>query len=39
MYPDNEFFQRDRSQQPPALTPFYKTSVLRSPMLDELRRL
>jgi protocatechuate 3,4-dioxygenase beta subunit len=26
-----EFFQRDRSTQPPALTPNYKTSVARSP--------
>jgi len=26
-----EFFQRDRSQHPPALTPDYKTSVARSP--------
>jgi protocatechuate 3,4-dioxygenase beta subunit len=26
-----EFFQRDRALQPPALTPDYKTSVLRSP--------
>lgn len=26
-----EFFQRDRSVQPPALTPGYKTSVARSP--------
>ena len=33
MNPDNEFFQRDRTQQPPALTPFYKTSVLRSPRI------
>jgi protocatechuate 3,4-dioxygenase beta subunit len=28
-----EFFQRDRSIHPPALTPGYKTSVLRSPRL------
>ena len=28
-----EFFPRDRSQHPPALTPFYKTSVLRSPRI------
>jgi protocatechuate 3,4-dioxygenase beta subunit len=28
-----EFFQRDRTLQPPGLTPFYKTSVLRSPRL------
>ena len=27
----SEFFQRDRSLHPPALTPEYKTSVLRSP--------
>jgi len=26
-----EFFQRDRTVQPPALTPEYKTSVARSP--------
>lgn len=26
-----EFFQRDRTRQPPALTPGYKTSVARSP--------
>ena len=25
------FFQRDRTWHPPALTPNYKTSVLRSP--------
>ena len=31
--PSSEFFQRDRTQQPPALTPGYKTSVLRSPRL------
>ena len=31
MTPQAEFFQRDRSQHPPALTPDYKTSVLRSP--------
>jgi protocatechuate 3,4-dioxygenase beta subunit len=29
----NEFIQRDRSQHPPALTPDYRTSVLRSPRL------
>jgi protocatechuate 3,4-dioxygenase beta subunit len=29
----NEFIQRDRSQHPPALTPDYKTSILRSPRL------
>ncbi len=28
-----EFFQRDRSVQPPSFTPAYKTSVLRSPRL------
>jgi protocatechuate 3,4-dioxygenase beta subunit len=28
---ESEFFQRDRSIHPPALTPEYKTSVLRSP--------
>src|SRR3954453_10850139 len=33
MNSDGEFFQRDRSQQPPALTHFYKTSVLRSPRI------
>jgi protocatechuate 3,4-dioxygenase beta subunit len=27
----SEFFQRDRAWQPPALTPIYKTSTLRSP--------
>jgi protocatechuate 3,4-dioxygenase beta subunit len=31
MNPKSEFFQRDRSLHPPALTPNYKTSVLRSP--------
>ena len=29
----SEFIQRDRSQHPPAFTPDYKTSVLRSPRL------
>lgn len=29
----NEFFQRDRGIHPPALTPNYKTSVLRSPRI------
>ena len=29
----SEFFQRDRRNQPPALTPGYKTSLLRSPRL------
>ncbi len=33
MVPQAEFIQRDRSQHPPALTPDYKTSVLRSPRL------
>jgi protocatechuate 3,4-dioxygenase beta subunit len=33
MTPTDEFIQRDRTQQPPALTAFYKTSVLRSPHL------
>ena len=33
MKPHDEFIQRDRSQHPPALTPNYKTSVLRSPRL------
>jgi protocatechuate 3,4-dioxygenase beta subunit len=33
MSPHDEFIQRDRSQHPPALTPDYKTSVLRSPRL------
>ena len=28
-----EFIQRDRDQHPPALTPVYKTSVLRSPRI------
>ena len=31
-----EFFPRDRTRQPPALTPGYKTSVLRSPRLAML---
>jgi protocatechuate 3,4-dioxygenase beta subunit len=30
-YEDGGFFQRDRSLQPPAYAPGYKTSVLRSP--------
>jgi protocatechuate 3,4-dioxygenase beta subunit len=30
---ESEFFQRDRSIHPPALTPNYKTSVLRSPRI------
>lgn len=29
----HEFIQRDRTVHPPALTPFYKTSVLRSPRI------
>ena len=33
MTPPAEFIQRDCSQHPPALTPDYKTSVLRSPRL------
>ena len=33
-HPDiGEFFQRDRSIHPPAFTPTYKTSVLRSPRI------
>ena len=32
--PAGEFFQRDRGMQPPAHTPVYKTSVLRSPRLS-----
>ena len=28
---DGPYYQRDRSWHPPALTPDYKTSVLRSP--------
>ncbi|MEM6939801.1 MAG: protocatechuate 3,4-dioxygenase subunit beta [Pseudomonadota bacterium] len=31
--PSAEYFQRDRSAHPPALTPDYKTSVARSPRL------
>lgn len=30
---EREFFQRDRCLHPPALTPLYKTSVLRSPRI------
>jgi len=30
-WPYGEFYQRNRAQHPPALTPAYKTSVLRSP--------
>jgi protocatechuate 3,4-dioxygenase beta subunit len=33
MNPDSEFFQRDRSQHPPAFTPEYKTTALRSPRI------
>ena len=33
MNPDSEFIQRNRSLHPPALTPNYKTSVLRSPRI------
>ena len=33
MTPESEFFQRDRNLHPPALTPDYKTSVLRSPRM------
>jgi protocatechuate 3,4-dioxygenase beta subunit len=33
MDPESEFYQRDRTIQPPALTPHYKTSVLRSPRM------
>ncbi len=33
MTPGYEFFQRDRSVHPPAHTPDYKTTVLRSPRL------
>ncbi len=33
MHPDTEFFQRDRDRHPPAFTPIYKTSVLRSPRI------
>lgn len=33
MLPQTEFIQRDRSAHPPALTPDYKTTVLRSPRL------
>ena len=36
MRPDDEFIQRNRSVHPPALTPDYKTSVLRSPRLPLL---
>jgi protocatechuate 3,4-dioxygenase beta subunit len=33
MTPDDEFIQRDRDMHPPAFTPIYKTSVLRSPRI------
>ena len=33
MTPEAEFHQRDRDIHPPALTPVYKTSVLRSPRI------
>lgn len=33
MNQDGEYFPRDRDRQPPAFTPAYKTSVLRSPRL------
>ena len=33
MTPNNEFIQRDRTQQPAAYTAFYKTSTLRSPRI------
>ena len=33
MKPNSEFFQRDRTMHPPAYTPDYKTSVLRSPRI------
>ena len=33
MLPDSEFIARDTASHPPALTPIYKTSVLRSPRL------
>ena len=33
MTPDSEFHQRDRSIHPPAYTPVYKTSGLRSPRI------
>jgi protocatechuate 3,4-dioxygenase, beta subunit len=33
---ESEFFQRDRSIHPPALTPDYKSTVLRSPRLPLL---
>src|SRR5262245_25008973 len=33
MTPEYEFHQRNRDIHPPALTPVYKTSVLRSPRI------
>src|SRR5690242_307069 len=33
MTPEAEFHQRDRDTHPPAYTPVYKTSVLRSPRI------
>jgi len=36
MTTDGEFFQRDHSVHPPALSPFYKSSVLRSPRIPPL---
>ena len=36
MSPDDEYIQRDRGWHPPAFTPSYKTSVLRSPRLPLL---
>ena len=33
MIPDSEFLQRDRTLHPPAFTPDYKSSVLRSPRI------
>jgi protocatechuate 3,4-dioxygenase beta subunit len=33
MIPTDEFIQRDRDIHPPAFTPIYKTSVLRSPRI------
>jgi hypothetical protein len=33
MTPDAEFHQRDRDLHPPAYTPAYKTSALRSPRI------
>ena len=33
LHAESEFVQRDRSLHPPALTPNYKTTVLRSPRI------